>query len=50
MLTVANMGEGGVKNCQKSADVLYGRPPTQRSDIIRGRPLAFLQVLKILSV
>ena len=26
MLTVADMGEGGVKNGQKSADVLYGRP------------------------
>ena len=26
MLTVADMGEGGVKNRQKSADVLYGRP------------------------
>ena len=25
MLTVADMGEGGVKNLQKSADVLYGR-------------------------
>ena len=25
MLTVADMGEGGVKNGQKSADVLYGR-------------------------
>ena len=25
MLTVADMGEGGVKNHQKSADVLYGR-------------------------
>ena len=24
MLTVADMGEGGVKNDQKSADVLYG--------------------------
>ena len=28
MLTVADMGEGGVKNGQKSADVLYGRPQT----------------------
>ena len=26
MLTVADMEEGGVKNGQKSADVLYGRP------------------------
>ena len=26
MLTVADMGEGGVKNGQKSADILYGRP------------------------
>ena len=26
MLTVADMGEGGVKNGPKSADVLYGRP------------------------
>ena len=26
MLTVADMGEGGVKNGQKSADVLYGWP------------------------
>ena len=26
MLTVADMGEGGVKIGQKSADVLYGRP------------------------
>ena len=26
LLTVADMGEGGVKNGQKSADVLYGRP------------------------
>ena len=25
MLTVADMGEGGAKNLQKSADVLYGR-------------------------
>ena len=25
MLTVADMGGGGVKNSQKSADVLYGR-------------------------
>ena len=25
MLTVADMGVGGVKNGQKSADVLYGR-------------------------
>ena len=25
MLTVADMGGGGVKNGQKSADVLYGR-------------------------
>ena len=25
MLTVADMGEGGVKNHPKSADVLYGR-------------------------
>ena len=25
MLTAADMGEGGVKNHQKSADVLYGR-------------------------
>ena len=29
MLTVADMGEGGVKNPQKSADVLYGRSPSQ---------------------
>ena len=29
MLTVADMGEGGVKNGQKSADVLYGRPLAQ---------------------
>ena len=29
MLTVADMGEGGVKNGQKSADVLYGWPPRQ---------------------
>ena len=28
MLTVADMGEGGVKNHQKSADVLYGWSPT----------------------
>ena len=28
MLTVADMGEGGVKNLQKSADVLYGRSPS----------------------
>ena len=26
MLTVADMAEGGVKNGQKSADILYGRP------------------------
>ena len=26
MLTVADMGKGGVKNGTKSADVLYGRP------------------------
>ena len=26
MLTVADMGEGGVKDAQESADVLYGRP------------------------
>ena len=26
MLTVADMGEEGIKNGQKSADVLYGRP------------------------
>ena len=26
MLTVADMGGGGVKNGQKSADVLYGQP------------------------
>ena len=26
MLTIADMGEGGVKNGQKSADILYGRP------------------------
>ena len=25
MLTVADMAEGGVKNGQKSADILYGR-------------------------
>ena len=25
MLTVADMGEGGVKNHQKSADILYGQ-------------------------
>ena len=25
MLTVADMGEGGVKNHQKTADILYGR-------------------------
>ena len=25
MLTVTDMGEGGVKNLLKSADVLYGR-------------------------
>ena len=34
MLTVADMGGGGVKNGQKSADVLYGRslrgPATDR--------------------
>ena len=29
MLTVADMGEGGVKNGQKTADVLYGWPLTQ---------------------
>ena len=27
MLMAADMGEGGVKNLQKSADVLYGRSP-----------------------
>ena len=27
-MTVADMGEGGVKNHQKSADLLYGRSPT----------------------
>ena len=26
MLMVAHMGEGGVKNCQKYAHVVYGRP------------------------
>ena len=26
MLTVADVGEGGVKNPQKSADVINGRP------------------------
>ena len=35
MLTVADMGEGGVKNGQKSADVLYGRPPSLRTDAQR---------------
>ena len=29
MLTVADMAEGGVKNGQKSADILYGRPLCQ---------------------
>ena len=28
MLTAAYMGDGGVKNHQKSADVLYGCSPT----------------------
>ena len=28
MLTVADLGDGGVKNHQKSADVLYGWSPT----------------------
>ena len=32
MLTVADMGEGGVKNGQKSADVLYGRPQRRSID------------------
>ena len=26
MLMVADVGEGGAKNCQKSADVVYGWP------------------------
>ena len=30
MLTVADMGVGGVKNDQKSADVLYGRSQTNK--------------------
>ena len=34
MLTVADMGEGGVKNHQKSADVLYGRSPLQNRVLI----------------
>ena len=29
MLKFADMGEGGVKNLQKSADVLYGRSLTE---------------------
>ena len=32
MLTVADMGEGGVKNSPKSADVLYGRPLIARKE------------------
>lgn len=35
MLTVVDMREGGVKNEQKSADVLYGRPFTYLSIRIR---------------
>ena len=29
MLTVADVGEGGVKNPPKSADVINGRPQTR---------------------
>ena len=32
MLTVADMGEGGVKNGWKSADVLYGQPLIQQQN------------------
>ena len=42
MMTVADMGEGGVKNHQKSAEVLYGRS-------LRQLLLAF-EVLVLLSV
>ena len=34
VLTVADMGEGGVRNGQKSADVLYGRPPTRSTKYV----------------
>ena len=36
MLTVADMGEGGVKNGQKTADVLYGRPHSMQKSMKRG--------------
>ena len=35
MLTVADMGEGGVKNGQKSADVLYGLPLSKNTCLMR---------------
>ena len=33
LLTVADMGEGGVKNGQKSAEGLYGQPPKETAII-----------------
>ena len=43
MMMVADMGEGGVKNHQKSADVLYGRSHTRlkKNRICYGRMVSY---------